>query len=108
MSVGISPVSRLLFNQLLSISGFEFWDTLDLPDFVARPGDLKHRVDSSDRIDVLAFQYYNDAGFWWVIAWANGMEILPTDLKADHDIVIPDPDFIINSFLPAPTTQQQS
>jgi len=102
MAVNVAPSSRLLFNQFLSLDGYSFWDTLDLPDFVARPGDLKHTVALGDRLDILAFNFYKDAGFWWVIAWANGMEILPTDLKKDSSIIIPDPQFVVNSLLPAP------
>jgi nucleoid-associated protein YgaU len=48
-----------------------------------------------DRLDLLAFQYYNDATLWWVIAMANnnatkglmfpepGVQLrIPTDLNA--------------------------
>jgi nucleoid-associated protein YgaU len=48
-----------------------------------------------DRLDLLAFQYYNDATLWWVIAMANnnvtkglmfpepGTQLrIPTDLNA--------------------------
>lgn len=101
--VQVVSSSRLLFDNLLIVSGFTFWDLLDLPAYVPRPGDLKHIPTDNDRIDLLANQFYQDANFWWVIAWANGMEILPTDLKVNQQITIPDPSYIKNNFLPSPT-----
>jgi hypothetical protein len=101
--VQVLSSSRLLFDQFITVDGYWFWDLLDLPTFVPRPGDLKYSVTDNDRIDRLAFRFYGDANFAWVIAWANGMEILPTDLKVNSTITIPDPNYTQNNFLPSPT-----
>ena len=101
--VQVVSTSRLLFNSLLIVDGFTFWDLLDLPAFVSRPGDMKCTPTSNDRIDLIANSYYRDPNLWWVIAWANNMEILPTDLKVNVQIVIPDPNYILNNFLPTAT-----
>lgn len=94
MAVEIVARSRLLFADLLSVDGVEFWDTLVLPPNPPRGDDVIHTVIGSDRIDLLAQRYYQDPVLWWVIAWANDMEILPTDLKVGEDIRIPSPKFV--------------
>jgi hypothetical protein len=99
MSVKIKNSSRLQLSDLLIIEDVEFWDTLVLPDSTTRKGDIQHIVSSLDRIDSLAYRYYQDPGLWWVIAWANSLEILPTDLKENMQIRIPSKDFISNELI---------
>jgi len=89
MPVDIRSVSRLKFADLLVVDDVEFWDTLVLPDTTTRPDDTIHVVSQFDRIDLLADRYYQDAGLWWVIAWANGLDILPTDMKENMQLRIP-------------------
>lgn len=98
MSVRVGNFSRLLFNDLLLVDGFECWNTLDLPEIPIRQGDMQHVVESIDQIDRLAYAYYNNANLWWVIAAANNLEILPTDLKEGMTLRIPEPDYITGPF----------
>ena len=100
MAVNISTASRLRFAELLIIDDVTFWDIVDLPTFVTRKTDLFHRVESTDRIDTLSKTFYRDERFWWVIAWANDLEILPTDLNENAILIIPDPEFVRSSFFP--------
>ncbi len=100
MAVSIGLASRLQFAELRIIDGVTFWDIVDLPAFRARPNDTFHQVEGSDRVDTLAKTHYGDEGFWWVIAWANDLEILPTDLNVGDVITIPDPEFIRAKFFP--------
>lgn len=99
MSIEVSQVSRLQFADLLIVDSVEFWDTLALPDAVARPDDIIHVVSSNDRIDLLADRYYQSASMWWVIAWANDFNILPTDLKENARIRIPSKNYVINELI---------
>lgn len=99
MPVDVRSVSRLLFADLRTIDGVEFWDTLVLPDIVPRSDDVQHIVSSNDRIDLLAQRYYGDAGMWWVIAWANDLQILPTDLKVNAQLRIPSRNYVENTLL---------
>lgn len=99
MGVELENNSRLLFADLLLLDGVEFWDTLVLPDASPRDDDIEHVVSSTDRIDLLASRYYQEPRLWWVIAWANNLEILPTDLKENAKIRIPAKNFIENEFL---------
>lgn len=99
MPVDVRDVSRLLFAELLSVDEVEFWDTLVLPDTGPRRDDVQHIVSSTDRVDLIAQTYYGDAGLWWVIAWANNLEILPTDLKENAQIRIPSLSYVQNELL---------
>lgn len=94
MAAKIRKFSRLRFGTLLNVDGFEFWEVLDLPSIPEQPDDLTHRIGQNDRIDLLAAQFYKDARLWWVIAVANGMEILPTDFDLGQVIRIPSPRFV--------------
>jgi hypothetical protein len=89
VSVTIKPRSRLQFGNLLSIDGFEFWDTLQLPQLQAQPDDAFYTVLGPDRIDLLAYKFYGDAVLWWVIALANDLELLPSDLNPGLVLRIP-------------------
>jgi hypothetical protein len=99
MPVDIKNNSRLQFVDLLIVDDVEFWDTLALPDATPRQDDIQHIVAQSDRIDLLANRYYQDAGLWWVIAWANGLDILPTDLKENMQLRIPSKSFVSSELL---------
>ena len=99
MGVEVNGNSRLLFTDFLRSEGIEFWDTVILPDITARVDDVLHVVSSVDRIDLLAYRYYGDSRLWWVIAWANNLEILPTDLKANAQIRIPSKSFVKSRLL---------
>lgn len=96
MSVNIKESSRLQFGDLFSIDGVEFWDTLVLPDPIPRQDDIIYTVGQRDRIDLIAYRFYQDAGLWWVIAWANGLESIPTDLKENMQIRIPPKEYVLS------------
>lgn len=96
MSVEIKSNSRLKFANLLIVDDVEFWDTVVLPDFTPSRNDIVHVVSQSDRIDLIASRYYQDAALWWVVAWANNLEILPSDMKEGTALVIPPKDYVTN------------
>lgn len=99
MAVDVKNSSRLILGDLLLIDGFEFWDILDLPDFSSQPNDISYTVKDGDAIDDLANRFYQDHMLWWVIAWANGLELLPVDLIPNSVISIPNRDFVRNKLL---------
>jgi len=99
MAIDVNRSSRLLFGELLTVNGVDFWDTVVLPLTAPRGDDLTYRVKGNDRIDLLAQRFYQNPVLWWVIAWANNMEILPTDLKEGADIRIPSLNFVENQLL---------
>jgi nucleoid-associated protein YgaU len=95
MTVNVSNMSPLRFAELVTVDGVEFWNTIDLPTIPDQPGDIVHTVKSTDRLDLLAYEYYGDPVAQWVIAVANDLEILPTDLNAGDTIRIPSPRYVL-------------
>jgi hypothetical protein len=102
VSVSVPRKSRLRFKDLVSVNGVEFWELDNLPSVPTSPADIYYRVEVLDRIDNLANRYYGDPNLWWVIAVANNMNILPTDLQPGAVIRIPSPTYV-NSTLFAST-----
>jgi hypothetical protein len=95
MSVDIAKRSRLQFYDLLSVDGVEFWELSDLPDIPVQTDDLVHEVIATDRIDTIAGRYYGDPVLWWVVALANGMELVPADLNEGARLRIPAPRYVL-------------
>jgi hypothetical protein len=96
MAVQVVSNSRLRFAALLIAQGVEFWDILDLPEVPINVDDITYQVKggAGERVDMLATRFYGDPALWWVIAVANGMEIVPTDLNEGDFIRIPAPRFV--------------
>lgn len=94
MAIPVPKNSRLRFADLIVVDGVEHWDLLQLADIPTQRDDLKYLVKTADRIDLLARRFYGDAVLWWVIALANGMEIVPTALNDGQVLRIPSPRFV--------------
>lgn len=45
--------------------------TFQFPDIPKKQSDIYLRTDETDRLDLLAYDYYNDTRLWWIIATAN-------------------------------------
>lgn len=56
--------------------------------------DILHKVKEFDRLDLLAFKYYGDSKWWWVIADVNDNVFDPFDLPISEDIIIPNLEII--------------
>jgi nucleoid-associated protein YgaU len=89
VSVRIRNNSRLQMTDLLTVDGVEFWDTVVFPSIPTSDADVYHEVRAGDRIDNLANHYYSDPVLWWVIAVANDLELLPTELMEGKVLRIP-------------------
>lgn len=86
--------SRLRFGELLAEGQWEFWEVLNLPEIPEQPDDIVHQVNGTERFDLLAHRYYNDARLWWVIAVANGIEDVPTQFSVGDELRIPAPRYV--------------
>lgn len=95
MAVRVVSRSHLRFGELKLVDEVEFWDTVDLPEIPVQFDDLEYQVKGHDRIDLVAWRFYGDPVLWWVIAVANDMEILPTDLNRYEIIRIPSPRYVL-------------
>lgn len=105
MSVVVSRQSRLRFKTLLTVRGVSFWELDNLPTVPIQPTDFYIVVNITDRIDNLAFSYYGDPNLWWVIALANDLYLLPTDLQVGSTIRIPSPTYVASTLFAKNTKQ---
>lgn len=63
----------------------------------ARPRAVNYRYRtavSGDRFDSLAFEYYGDPTFWWVLASANPEVFYPDEIAGGTVLRIPDADIL--------------
>jgi len=107
MPISVQKGSRLRFGEVVVVDGVEFWEVLDIPDIPPQRDDLIHRVEGPDRIDLLAYRFYQDARLWWVIAVANGMEELPTALNVGDEIRIPSPRYVLQVLFKKASVQRR-
>jgi hypothetical protein len=105
MAVRVPRFSRLRFGELAEVDGVSFWDVLDLPEIPAQPDDILYTVLGHDRIDLLAYRFYKDSRLWWVVAVANEMEDLPTELNEGDTIRIPSPRYVLQVLFKSATIQ---
>ena len=94
MPVQLHITSRLRFGQLLTADGVEFWDMIQYPEIPASLDDVFYQIQGTDRIDLLAHRFYGNSSYWWVIAVANNMDLLPTDFLSADIIRIPSPTYV--------------
>ena len=92
--VDVPQRSRLRFSEFLSLDGFEFWDFVDLPTIPEQPDDLLYQSKSVDRLDTLAYSFYGDPIYWWVIAAANDLELIEAELNLGTILRIPSPRYV--------------
>lgn len=53
--------------------GKRFYSSPDLPTIPVSNKDIYIVADQTTKLDVLAYEYYRNASFWWVIAKANNL-----------------------------------
>jgi hypothetical protein len=96
MALMVSKSSWLSIAPLLQFEGTVFWDTPYFPDILPQDNDIFVTVDSNyvGRLDLLAFDAYGDVDLWWVIALANGLELLPTDMVIGKKLRIPSKNYV--------------
>tara|TARA_R100001015_G_C4628170_1_gene188187 strand:+ start:1391 stop:1705 length:315 start_codon:yes stop_codon:yes gene_type:complete len=71
--------------------GIKSYNRVRYPNIPENPNDLYLITTVGDRVDTLAYEYYNDTKFWWVITTANPNVIRRDSfhLKAGIEIRIP-------------------
>lgn len=67
------------------------------PEIPLRDSDLYVASETGDRLDTLAYQYYDDASLWWIIAAANNIHDAPLGLEDGTILRIPQNYIQINS-----------
>lgn len=59
------------------------------PQIPLRDDDVYVATETGDRLDTLAYEYYNDSTLWWIIASANNLHDAPLGLKDGTILRIP-------------------
>ena len=59
------------------------------PNIPLRDDDVYVASETGDRLDTLAYEYYNDASLWWIIAAANNIHDAPFGLADGTILRIP-------------------
>lgn len=98
MSVNLTRNSRLNFGTLLLSDGVEFWDLINYPKIPEMTDDALYQVKAGDRLDVLAYKFYGYSEHWWILAIANDIELLPTDLYVGQTIRVPSATYVRSLF----------
>lgn len=56
-----------------TIDGREVYKSTIYPNIPLRDDDIYVAIETGDRLDTLAHQFYNDSSLWWIIASANNI-----------------------------------
>lgn len=59
------------------------------PSIPLRDDDIYVATETGDRLDTLAYQYYQNASLWWIIAAANNIHNAPFGLEDGTMLRIP-------------------
>lgn len=81
--------SRARFSTLYFKGDWEWFGAPDYPDFPESIDDEWVEVKKTTRLDILANEYYDDPTLWYVIALANDLELVPSDMYVGQKLRIP-------------------
>ena len=72
-----------------TFDGREVYRTKIYPNIPLKDTDVYVMTETGDRLDTLAFQYYEDSSLWWIIAAANNIHDAPMGLQDGTILRIP-------------------
>lgn len=82
--------SRYKYNETKNTNdGRRVYRSKIYPQIPLRDDDVYVATETGDRLDALAYQYYNDASLWWIIASANNIHNAPFGLTDGTILRIP-------------------
>ena len=92
--------SRYENNEIQKLKdGREVYRTRIYPDIPLSDSDMYIVTQTGDRLDTLAYQYYDDSSLWWIIATANNLHDAPFGFEDGTILRIPENYLeIINNF----------
>lgn len=87
----IQNTSYLNFCDFLEYEGESFFDTPEFPDIEETDDDKYITITNQymGRLDLIAFDFYQDVSLWWIIAVANDIQVVPDGMKLGMQIRIP-------------------
>ena len=88
---GLYPLSRYRRVYEIHDGGFRYLDLPVLGKIEEGSGDIYHTVlaEEEDRPDVIAYKYYGNVAYWWVVVFANPELINPHKVPAGMVLRIP-------------------
>jgi len=99
MSLTIRSTSRLNFAMLKEIGGVECWEMPEHPTIDAAQDDIIYTVKRTDRVDILAKNFYGAPDLWWVLAIANNVSLVPNGFYENQVIRVPSPSRVFTKIL---------
>jgi hypothetical protein len=72
-----------------TFDGREVFKPKIFPNIPLSDTDVYVMTETGDRLDTLAYEYYEDASLWWIIAAANNIHDAPMGLKDGTILRIP-------------------
>lgn len=95
-TVRISKESRHRSSYVVQeVDGTRYLSTPKPPVFEDREDDIIHVIKETDRLDLLAYRYYGNAAWWWVIAEKNNIMFPLAMPDAGVRIKIPSYEYVI-------------
>ena len=92
-------MDRYNTNKKIKNKNIASHSSIIYPKIERSSNDIYIRARLGDRLDHLAYEYYNDVSLWWIIAEANGLGKGSMAIPTGNQIRIPmDTDKIINDF----------
>ena len=83
-------VSRYKNNETKKLNdGRNVYRSRIYPEIPLSDNDIYVASETGDRLDTLAYQYYNNSSYWWIIASANNIHNAPFGLKDGTILRIP-------------------
>lgn len=91
-----------LSQTLTDSNGVKYKSGLPFVDFLYEGAVAFHRVQSNEagRLDLIAYQWYQDVSLYWVIALFNNIKDPLTEVKVGDDLAIPKGPITTRNFVP--------
>lgn len=64
---------KLNFIKGKMLSGKQYYRTDKLPDIKTTESDKTYKARAGERLENIAYKFYGDPTYWWIIAKANGI-----------------------------------
>jgi phage tail protein X len=83
-------MSRYRNNEVKkTFDGKEVYRTRIHPNIPLSDNDIYVMTETGDRLDTLAYEYYENSSLWWIIACANNIHDAPMGLEDGTILRIP-------------------
>ena len=88
--------NRIQHTRLIRSGNRRYFKNLKYPNIPLSSDDIYILTTTDDRLDSLAYQFYNDIRLWWIIANANPDKIKRDGFGLDSNIEIRIPQNVTN------------